>query len=92
MEENLTKLLLLNDILINSPVLYRNYRIKLTFDVFIIERSEVVVMFNVSLLAILSLLDRYVSKILIEHLFCCSCLEYNQRMKGLSLIRGQLII
>lgn len=53
MEENLTKLLLLNDILINSPVLYRNYRIKLTFDVFIIERSEVVVMFNVSLLAIL---------------------------------------
>ena len=52
MEENLTKLLLLNDILINSPVLYRNYRIKLTFDVFIIERSEVV-MFNVSLLAIL---------------------------------------
>ena len=53
MKENLTKLLLLNDILINSPVLYRNYRIKLTFDVFIIERSEVVVMFNVSLLAIL---------------------------------------
>ena len=53
MEENLTKLLLLNDILIDSPVLYRNYRIKLTFDVFIIERSEVVVMFNVSLLAIL---------------------------------------
>ena len=53
MEENLTKLLLLNDILINSPVLYRNYRIKLTFDVFIIERSEVVVMFNVSLFAIL---------------------------------------
>ena len=51
MEENLTKLLL-NDILINSPVLYRNYRIKLTFDVFIIERSEVV-MFNVSLFAIL---------------------------------------
>ena len=61
MEENLTKLLLLNDILINSPVLYRNYRIKLTFDVFIIERSEVVVMFNVSLLAIF-LLDRYVCK------------------------------
>ena len=59
-EENLTKLLLLNDILINSPVLYRNYRIKLTFDVFIIERSEVV-MFNVSLLAIF-LLDRYVCK------------------------------
>ena len=52
MEENLTKLLLLNDILINSPVLYRNYRIKLTFDVFIMERSEVV-MFNVSLFAIL---------------------------------------
>ena len=52
MEENLTKLLLLNDILKNSPVLYLNYRIKLTFDVFIIERSEVVVMFNVSLLAI----------------------------------------
>ena len=51
MEENLTKLLL-NDILKNSPVLYRNYRIKLTFDVFIIERSEVVVMFNVSLFAI----------------------------------------
>lgn len=43
MEENLTKLLLLNDILINSPVLYLNYRIKLTFDVFIIERSEVVI-------------------------------------------------
>ena len=54
MEENLTKLLLLfNDIFISSPVLYPNYRIKLTFDVFIIERSEVVVMFNVSLLAIL---------------------------------------
>ena len=44
MEENLTKLLLLlNDILKNSPVLYLNYRIKLTFDVFIIERSEVVI-------------------------------------------------
>ena len=52
MEENLTKLLF-NDTIISSPVLYRNYRIKLTFDVFIIERSEVVVMFNVSLLAIL---------------------------------------
>ena len=53
MEENLTKLLLFNDTIISSPVLYLNYRIKLTFDVFIIERSEVVVMFNVSLLAIL---------------------------------------
>ena len=52
MEENLTKLLC-NDTIISSPVLYLNYRIKLTFDVFIIERSEVVVMFNVSLLAIL---------------------------------------
>ena len=52
MEENLTKLLF-NDTIISSPVLYLNYRIKLTFDVFIIERSEVVVMFNVSLLAIL---------------------------------------
>ena len=52
MEENLTKLLF-NDTIISSPVLYLNYRIKLTFNVFIIERSEVVVMFNVSLLAIL---------------------------------------
>ena len=52
MEENLTKLLC-NDTIISSPVLYLNYRIKLTFDIFIIERSEVVVMFNVSLLAIL---------------------------------------
>ena len=43
MEENLTKLLLFNDTIISSPVLYRNYRIKLTFDVFIIERSEVVI-------------------------------------------------
>ena len=43
MEENLTKLLC-NDTIISSPVLYLNYRIKLTFDVFIIERSEVVVL------------------------------------------------
>ena len=53
MEENLTKLLF-NDTIISSPVLYLNYRIKLTFNVFIIERSEVVVMFNVSLFAILT--------------------------------------